>query len=118
MDTTRDILEELLFIVGYQGNAEQFLEEFTYMNNEEAGLDLYDTLPKAQQNELKAIFQKKDSSKLEKFCKKYFSPEAFQQVLQKVEEKAFQEYIKITLPYLSGEQIRKIDLLFGNQFAY
>jgi len=105
----KDILLQILDIINYSHDKENFIDEFERLNREETIVNLLDKLPEDIQMKIKDA---NDSNEL----KKYINLEDYIAELTKVYAESLGKFIDNIAPSLNEEQKDKIsDIIFKKQ---
>ncbi len=97
-----DVLSELLTIIRYTKNKEQFIKELEELNQNEALVNMLENLPEDLQKQVKAM------QNFQEAIKKHIVIEDYNTELAKVSHQALRKFIEAVSPVLKFEQKQKI----------
>lgn len=101
----KDILTQILTIVGYKDDKNSFSEKFIVLCQQQAFLEFVESLPKSLQEDLKAkLVDQKDKERIKKAMDQYVNTKEFLEKLELVTAKNFKEYIEAIIPTLTDDQ--------------
>ena len=101
----RDIFLQVLNIIGYTNDKEEFTNKFFQLCEQQTVLSLIKSLPQDKQTSLQTELSKQtipDPSNL--LLKKYFTEEQIANALQKATEETFNSYLQTVMPTLNDKQ--------------
>ncbi|MHB8598394.1 MAG: hypothetical protein ACYDER_16445 [Ktedonobacteraceae bacterium] len=102
----KDILIEILNIIGYEDEKESYADEFIQNCEKQALLDALKALPKERQETLRQkLAMATDQEQQKLLLKEYITSLEYTEILKKVAQNAFIELIDELMPTLSQEQI-------------
>lgn len=105
----KDILTDILAIVDYKGDKNDFAERFIVICQQQAFLEFVESLPKTLQDDLKKkLGDQKDKEKIKKAMDQYVNTKEFLGKLELVTAKNFKEYIEAIIPTLTLDQKAKL----------
>ena len=110
---TKDILLKVLGMIGYQGNKEEFINQFLKNCTQQALLDLCSQLSKDKEQQLTSLQQENlDSNNIIEKIEDIVGIQEFKSSLQKTTEIAFTEYFNEINPTLSNTQKDQLQSYF------
>src|SRR5438046_1432263 len=105
----RDIIIQVLTIIGYEDNKDTYADEFIQNCEKQALLDLLQALPQEQQEVFKQQIAKvTDQEQQKTIIHEYIKPEQYQQILQKASQIAFVGLLKDLIPTLSQPEATQL----------
>ncbi|SRR6266699_2285849 len=105
----RNIILEILNIIGFEDNKEACADEFIHNSKAQALLDLLITLPPEQQERFKQqIAGVTDQEQQKAIIAEYITPEQYTEALQQASQTAFEGLMKEIAPTLSAAQADKL----------
>ncbi len=102
-----DIVADILEIIEYPDDREQFLKEFQQTNHEEAIFNILEQFPEDIKEKIK-------NAEDPNLIKDYITEEAYLSEMTKVSEEALKNFLETINSSLSDEQREKIEKLFQN----
>lgn len=101
----KEILIQILNIVGYKEDKNVFAERFIVLCQQQAFVEFIESLPRSLQEDLKAkIINEKDKVKIKQAMENYVETKEFLDKLELVTARNFKEYIEAIIPTLTSEQ--------------
>lgn len=102
---TKEILLKILDIIDYPENKEQLINKFISACQQQALINLVESLPSNEQEVLRENLSKtKKQDEAQKILLEDFSQEKIFEALKETTKKAFEDYIKDILPSLTVTQ--------------
>ena len=104
------ILHHILEIVEFKDDKDQTANEFILLCQQQTLSQLIDALPYETKQTLKLIMEetKNNPDHVKSVLKDYISPEQYNEELERVTKKAFDQFIQNLSPTLSNEQKDKL----------
>src|SRR5947209_6150839 len=107
----KDIILELLTIIGYEDNKETYANDFIQNCEQQALIDALSALPTHQRDAFKQrMLWTHDQGRAKEIIAEYIAPEQYKQALQKASADVFKELLEAVMPTLSREQVDKLHL--------
>lgn len=104
-DVIKNFVLEILHIIKYSDNKEQFVREFEAYNHLEAIANLVERLPEEMKQKVNVV---QDDTLV---IKQYISPKDYLKELERVSEKELKKFIETISPGLNLDQKQKITKL-------
>ena len=105
----KDILVEVLNIIGYEDDKEVYVDDFIQNCEKQALLDALDALPKEKQETLRQkMAMTPDQEQQKVLIKEFITPSEYTETLKKVAQNAFVELMNELMPTLSHKQMTKL----------
>ena len=108
--TVKDILIQVLTIIGYEDDKDLFADEFIKLCQDQALIQLINSLPEKKQLLLKQELTQ--TEKTDETLQKYFTTKKFNDAVEKSIQEQFQSYLQEIYDTLSNEQKNNLDKLF------
>ena len=111
----RDIFLQVLNIIGYTNDKEEFTNKFFQLCEQQTVVSLIKSLPQDKQTSLQTELSKQtipDPSNT--LLKKYFSEEQIVNTLQKATEETFSSYLQTVMPTLNDKQRTELETYLKN----
>ncbi|MDD5147572.1 MAG: hypothetical protein PHV63_03460 [Candidatus Daviesbacteria bacterium] len=101
----KDIIIQILDLVGYGENKERFADELLSLCQQQALVDLVKSLPEEKQILLeKTLSQQPNPQNIDQVLKENFSEEEILEALKKATQNTIQAYLQTISPHLSDLQ--------------
>ncbi|MBP9716836.1 MAG: hypothetical protein KBD51_02730 [Candidatus Levybacteria bacterium] len=100
----KEIILNVLEIIGYSDDREKFANEFLGLILQKSINNLAEKLPQNKLDQLRQRLSLSKPEKLETLLKDYFSGEELNESVKKVSENMFKEYLEEVGPTLSNSQ--------------
>ena len=99
-------LLELLDLIGYQDNKEEYIDSFFRLCEQQAFVDFFNTLPKDKQEAFIQI--KDDKDKQKQLITEYISSLDYRRSLEQATQKLFSSFLDKVIPTLSPAQVNDL----------
>lgn len=110
--TSRDVLLQVLNIIGYSDNKEEFISKFLQLCEQQALINMINSLPEDRRSSLESALSKQNSPEnITAILDKYLSKKDLAQAVQKATEDTFKSYLQSVIPTLSNSQRKDLDSL-------
>lgn len=117
LQSSKDIFLQVLNIIGYSDNKEEFASKFFQLCEQQTIINLIKSLPQDKQTALQAELSKQTNPQLNNLLlKKYFSNEQVASSLEQATKQTFENYLQTIIPTLSGEQKVKLQSYLKSSF--
>lgn len=103
------VLTKILTIINYpQESHEAFISEFVYMSQLEALLNIIESLPKSEQEQIKSLSNSKNVEKIKPLIQKYTNSTLFNEEFEKQIYASLNDFLQSITPTLTPIQKQKI----------
>lgn len=102
------ILTEILNIIEYQDNKQEFIDKFFILCQKTALDNLIEKLPQEKKVELDQVLDKDQTENSLTKISEIIEKEQYKQELENATKNQFQEYLEAVIPHLSQEQVEKL----------
>ena len=114
MQDANKLLREVLDIIEFEDNKDQFIEEFFKLAQQQAILGSINSLPQPQQDTVKDKLKEAQPDRVMEIILEYISQEDLAKAVTSSTESIFREYLEAVVPTLSQDQKNKIGDLFAS----